>query len=113
MQVVFHLSSGDVDDWRHALGNVRNLLADDTADVDDVVLLVNGDAIRAVEAGSPVSTEVRALGETPVRCLGCRNSVSSRDMAATDLLANVDLVPSGVGELARLQDEGYAYLKVP
>ncbi|MFB6089904.1 MAG: DsrE family protein, partial [Halobellus sp.] len=108
MQAVFHLSSGDVDDWRRALANVRNLLGDDAVDVDDVVLVANGDAIRAFESGSPVSTEVRGFGETPVRCRGCRNSVDARDLAEADLLANVDLVPSGVGELARLQHEGYA-----
>jgi len=113
MKVVFHLSSDDVDDWQRAVGNVRNLLADDTVDVDDVVLLVNGDAIWAFEAGSLISTEVRALGETPVRCLGCRNSARSRDIPESDFLANVDLVPSGVGQLARLQEAGYAYIKVP
>lgn len=113
MKVVFHLSSDDVGDWEHALANVRNLLADDTADVDEVALLVNGDAIWAFESGSLVSTEVRALGETPVRCLGCRNSARSRDIPESNFLANVELVPSGVGELARLQEAGYAYIKVP
>ncbi|RLM59262.1 hypothetical protein DVK02_00475 [Halobellus sp. Atlit-31R] len=114
MQVVFHVSSGDVADWKHAVRNVRNLVDDDDGvDVDDVVLLANGDAIWLFEAGAPLSERIRGLGSTGVRCVGCRNALRAQDIAKSDLLSNVDLVPAGVSELARLQDEGYAYLKVP
>jgi len=113
MQVVFHVSSGNVDDWKHAVQNVRNLLEDETVDVDDAVLLANGGAIWLFEAGAPLSEKIRGLGSTGVRCVGCRNSVRGHDIAKSDLLSNVKLVPSGVGELTRLQSDGYAYLKVP
>jgi hypothetical protein len=112
MNAVFHLSSGDVSDWRHALANVRNLLDDDTAETDDVVLLANGDAVHLFVEGSPLSRAVRSL-DGDVRCLGCRNSLSGRDIPHSKLLSNVDAVPAGVGELTRLQHDGYAYLKVP
>jgi intracellular sulfur oxidation DsrE/DsrF family protein len=113
MRVVFHLSSGDVDEWRHTILNVRNLLDDGSVDVDEAVLLVNGDAIDLFGKRSPLSDRVRGLASAGVRCVGCRNSLAGRDRTRAGLLANVELVPSGVGELARLQDEGYAYLKVP
>ncbi|MDS0294842.1 DsrE family protein [Halogeometricum luteum] len=112
MKTVFHLTSGDVSDWRHALGNVSNLLDDGTVEVEEVALLINGDAIHLFTEGSPLAEEVRALGDD-VRCLGCRNSLTGRDIPESRLLANVESVPSGVGELTRLQSEGYAYLKVP
>ncbi|MDS0299095.1 DsrE family protein [Halogeometricum sp. S1BR25-6] len=112
MKTVFHLTSGDVDDWRRALGNVTNLLDDGTVEVEETVLLVNGDAIHLFAEGSPLAEDVRALGDD-VRCLGCSNSLTGRDIPESKLLANVDSVPSGVGELTRLQSDGYAYLKVP
>jgi hypothetical protein len=113
MRVVFHLSSGDVGDWRHALANVRNLLEDETVETSAVSLLTNGDAIYLFTEDSPLAADVRALAGDGVRCLGCSNSLSGRDLPESALLANVESVPSGVGELARLQDDGYAYLKVP
>ncbi|MFB6091941.1 MAG: DsrE family protein [Haloquadratum sp.] len=113
MKAVFHLSGVDVEEWREAIRTVRDLLADDSADVDDAVLLANGDAIWLFEAGSALSEQVRGLGSTDVRCVGCRRSLSERDIPKSDLLSNVDLVPSGAGELVRLQDDGYAYVKVP
>lgn len=112
MKSVFHLSSGDVGDWTHALANVNNLLDDGTVETDDVALLANGDAVHLFVQGSPLSAEVRALGGE-VRCLGCGNSLSGRDVPESKLLSNVETVPSGVGELVRLQDDGYAYVKVP
>lgn len=112
MDAVCHLSSGDVDDWEHALANVENLLDDDTIETGDVALLVNGDAIRLFTERSPFTRAVRALG-TEVRRLGCRNAVEARGIPTAELLASVELVPSGVGELTRLQHEGYAYMKVP
>lgn len=112
MDAVFHLSSGDVDDWRRALANVNNLLADDTVETDDVVLLANGDAVHLFVEGSPLSEDVRACAPE-VRCLGCSNSLSGRDIPDSKLLSNVDPVSSGVGELTRLQHDGYAYLRVP
>lgn len=112
MKTVFHLTSGDVGDWKHALGNVNNLLDDETVETEEVALLVNGDAIHLFAEGSPLAEDVRALGDD-VRCLGCRNSLTGRDIPESKLLANVDSVPSGVGELTRLQSDGYAYLKVP
>jgi hypothetical protein len=113
MRVVFHLSSGDVGDWRHALANVRNLLDDGTVEASDVALLANGDAIYLVTEDSPLAADVRALAGDDVRCLGCSNSLAGRDLPESALLANVETVSSGVGALARLQSDGYAYLKVP
>ncbi|QIB74763.1 hypothetical protein GL213_07025 [Halogeometricum borinquense] len=112
MKSVFHLSSGDVDDWQHALANVNNLLGDDTVEMDEVALLANGDAIYLFVERSPFSADVRAL-DGDVRCLACSNSLSGRSIPKSKLLSNVESVSSGVGALTRLQHDGYAYLKVP
>lgn len=37
--------------------------------------------------------------------------MESRDIEETELLAGVETAPAGVGELTRLQDAGYAYVK--
>lgn len=113
MNTVFHLSSGRVHDWSHALANVENLLADDSVDLSGVELLVNGDAVYLLTSGSVAADRVGALIDRDVRVCACRNSLDARSFVADNLLSGVDLVPSGVGELTRRQAEGYAYIKTP
>jgi hypothetical protein len=113
VNVVFHLSSGDVADWEHALANVRNLLDDGDADVDRVELVANGDAVRLLVLGSPLADRVRTLSDDGVVVAACRNSLSNRVIPDEELLEGVDPVTSGVGELSNRQAAGDVYLKVP
>ncbi|MCD2203935.1 DsrE family protein [Halobacterium sp. KA-6] len=41
----------------------------------------------------------------------CSNTIEGTDISEDDLIEGVELVSSGVGELTRLQNEGYAYIK--
>ncbi|WP_396612363.1 DsrE family protein [Haloferax sp. S1W] len=113
MNVTFHVSSGDVNDWKHALSNARNLLADETVETDAVTFLANGDAVYLLVEGAPVRDRVEALLEDGVRCCACRNSLQNRDIEPSSLVDEVVVVPSGVGELAKRQTAGDVYLKVP
>ncbi len=53
--------------------------------------------------------DLRAKG---VRFLICRNSLIAMNLAPSDLygVGQVDIVPSGVAELARLQGQGFVYI---
>ncbi|RDZ47525.1 hypothetical protein C5B86_00230 [Haloferax sp. Atlit-19N] len=113
MNVVFHVSSADLGDWRHAIRNVRNLLDDETVETDEVTLLANGDAALLFLADSPVRDRLDPLFEAGVRCCACRNSLDGRGFDADRLADGVEVVPSGVGELVARQAAGDAYLKVP
>jgi hypothetical protein len=111
MRAVFHPSSRAVHDWTRALVTVENLLADDTVDLADVELLVNGDAVFLLAADSVAAGRVGDHLDRGVRVCACRNSLDTRAFAAENLLDGVELVPSGVGEPTRRQAEGYAYIK--
>lgn len=110
MQVVFHHARRE--QAESALANVENLLAYDTEHVETVAVVANGDAVHTLIEGSEHADRVRGLAEADgVEFLACANSLDSRDIADDDLLTGVDTVPAGVGEVARLQHEGYAYVK--
>lgn len=110
MQVVFHHArQGEAES---ALANVENLLAYDTEHVETVSVVVNGDAVHTLTENSEHAERVQEIAEADgVEFLACTNSLESRDISADDLLAGVDTVPAGVGEVARLQHQGYAYVK--
>ncbi|MFC3478608.1 DsrE family protein [Halobacterium litoreum] len=110
MQVVFHHARRE--EAEHVLANVENLLGDDTVAVEDVAVVANADGVRTLTARSEHAIRVRTLREDDgVRFAACRNSLRSRDIEASALADGVETVPAGVGELARLQDDGYGYVK--
>ncbi|MFC5368821.1 DsrE family protein [Salinirubrum litoreum] len=116
MQTVFHVSSDDPADQRHALRNVVNLLADESVSGpdDDVVLVANGGAVRLfLSPTTPATATVADLRDAGVALYACGNSLRRLDASDADLLPGVERVPSGVGRLASLQQDGFGYLKVP
>ncbi|MFC6732938.1 MULTISPECIES: DsrE family protein [unclassified Haladaptatus] len=113
MNTVFHLSDGSDDAHGHALSNVENLLADDSIAVESVVLLTNGDGVSLSRTDGPRAERIDRLIRQGALIRVCLNSLRTRDMDASMLHPGVTVVPSGVGELTRLQSAGYAYIKTP
>lgn len=116
MRTVFHASSPDPNDHHHAMVNVLNLLADDTvsSEDDEVALVTNGGAIRMLLGPTSEHVDlVTRLREAGVALCVCGNALRGQGFSEADLLPGVAVVQSGVGELARLQAEGYGYVKAP
>jgi intracellular sulfur oxidation DsrE/DsrF family protein len=110
MKTVFHVSSPDSGDQQHAMINAANLLADESvySSGDEVVILANGAAVRMfVEETADHSDMVESLLDDGVSLRACGNALASMNATDDDLLAGVERVPSGSGELARLEDEGF------
>jgi len=113
MSTVFHFS-GDPAHQKHAVANVRNLLADDSTSVENVALVANGGGIRLVVADASEQAEaVAAVAAQGVEVLACHNSMDAFNYTESDLVEGVETVPAGVGELTKRQAAGYAYIKTP
>ncbi|MCO8244312.1 DsrE family protein [Haladaptatus sp. AB643] len=116
MKTVVHVSSPDPNDQREAVANTLNLVMDESVSApdDDVVVLANGAGIRMfVEATSALSELVEEMKNRDVALRACRNALRGMGATDDDLLPGVEGVPSGSGELAKLQAEGYGYIKAP
>ncbi|MFC7139898.1 DsrE family protein [Halosimplex aquaticum] len=108
MKAVFHHS--DADKHSQVLGNVENLLDDDTLDLESVALVANSGGLGLLTRDSDHRDGVEALQERGVDFKQCENTLEGTDVTPDDLLDGVELVSSGVGELTRLQSGGYAYI---
>lgn len=116
MQTVFHVSSPDSRDHRHAMTNASNLLDDDSVSSpeDDVAIVANGAGVRMFVAPTAAHRDsVEDLRERDVAMYACGVTLDGMGASSGDLLPGVERVSSGVGALARLQDEGYGYVKAP
>ncbi|WP_255196853.1 DsrE family protein [Halorarius litoreus] len=112
MNTVFHVTSGDPDDQARALSSVGNLLSDDTVALDDVAFVANSSAVRMFLRGATNAPQIRSLAENGVAFKACSNSLQRVDIAPEQLLGDVEVVSSGMGELTRLQSTGYAYIRL-
>ncbi len=116
MKTVLHVSSPHPDDQNHAAVNTLNLIGDEAvySEGDDVVVLANGAGVRMfVDTTAAHPEMIERLADRGVALRACRNALYGMGATDDDLLPGVSGVPSGSGELARLQDDGFGYIKAP
>ena len=110
-QAIFHLNEDDDEKVKMTLSNIENLI-DDLGRINvEVILVVNGKGVKVFEKGSNISQRVEKLRKLGVTFKICANSLASRGMVKEDLLDQVDIVGSGIGEIVRKQVDGWAYVK--
>jgi intracellular sulfur oxidation DsrE/DsrF family protein len=108
MKVLLHLNSGKVDKQSELLGNIKNLLEDQGPE--NIVAVINSDGVEIAEK-SEVEEILEGFPEK-VHIKICRNSLENREIKEEELINGVEVVPSAVGEIARLQEEGFDYIKI-
>jgi intracellular sulfur oxidation DsrE/DsrF family protein len=111
MKTVFHVSTPE--EVPVVVAKVENLLDDETVELDRVaVVLDDGETIAHLHADSEEADDLRDLLAEDVALKACSNAASHPSVSNSDLLDGVEVVSSGVGELTRLQDAGYAYVRL-
>jgi len=97
---------------RTAIGGAFALLRDPTVEIKDIVVVGNGSAVKAFIRGSKAEERVVQAVSSGIKLRACKNSLIGIGIDEKDLLNGVEVVPTGVGELSRLQDQGYAYIRI-
>ena len=99
-----------------AMNNINNHLHADANAIIVVVALATG--VRAFTfgaqdaSGRPFADWVDGLAAKGVEFRICQNSMNAFRLTAKDLIDNIQFVPSGVAEIARLQArEGFVYIR--
>lgn len=111
-KVLFHLDEGNGARVKMALNNVKNLIVDLGAKNAEVNLIANSEGVLAfLKVPGRHAEDVARLARLGVRFAICENSLEHMGLQKEALLDDVSFVPSGVGELARKQAEGWAYIR--
>lgn len=113
-KVVYHIS----DAATQALGGLRNvknhLDTDPTAQI-TVVSHANGVDFLMTDAmdrnGNPYEVAVQQLVKRGVTFEVCEITLQTRNLKHEQFIAEATFTPSGVVRLAKLQKQGYAYIK--
>ncbi|WP_433633586.1 DsrE family protein [Halomicrococcus sp. NG-SE-24] len=96
--------------------NAKNLLDDESVPIKDLVVLANGKGVQLYTPptdDNKFEGQITSLQDRGVTFRACGNAMEMLGLTKDDLLPRVERVPSGVGELARLQELGYGYIKTP
>jgi intracellular sulfur oxidation DsrE/DsrF family protein len=113
-KVIYHVNQGN-EQATDALRNINNHLAvDPTAKI--VVVTHSAGVDFLLEGaedknGNPYSGLVTPLAAKGVEFRVCKITLERRKIDPKKVIPEAKLVPSGVVEVTKLQQEGYAYLK--
>jgi uncharacterized protein len=119
-KVVYHINFGGGetgDGYRPAMTNIQNHI--DAVGVEnlEVMVVLHGDGLgllRSALDNQALQMDVTSLKTQNVEFRVCQITLDRRDISYEDDLFEVwedDIVPSGVAEVARLQQMGYAYIR--
>jgi intracellular sulfur oxidation DsrE/DsrF family protein len=113
-RVAYHLA--DADKVHFVLGNIENHIAGEGGPGKvEIVLVVHGPALlffRKSSATPDVRHRLSGLTQSGVGLAACGNTMKVQKLEVADLLPGfVKVDEGGVVKLARLQAEGYAYLR--
>lgn len=110
LKLVFHINENDR--WPFTLRSVRNFIR--AAEGHRAVVVANGGAVRSfsqLEADPNRMARIRGLEAEGVDFVVCEVALEERQVKEELIPDYVRTVPAGIVEIAKLQAEGYGYVK--
>ena len=109
-RVVVQVTDGDEAKWNLALNNIRNLQRGMEPDA-ELEVVAFGPSAALLKAGSPIAARIQEVVDAGGKVAVCKNTMAGMKLAESDMLPSVGFVPSGVVEVLRKQQQGYAYIR--
>ena len=116
-KVVYHINYNDEKQLNAALGNVKNHISAIGKDKIDVKVVMHGNGVDLLKiANTDLNMQQKVIGlkQDGVAFEVCNNTLVGKKINYKNDLFDVsekDIVPSGVAEVANLQQQGYVYIK--
>jgi intracellular sulfur oxidation DsrE/DsrF family protein len=112
-RVVFHVNVADEARWQEVLTNVENVQKAFGASSVEIEVVAHGAGIGLVQIkNATLRDRIATIEKTGPVFAACNNTLRKQQLTAADLTPGVRVVDSGVAELIRKQEEGFAYVKL-
>ena len=111
LRIVFQVSDGEIAKWNLALNNVRNVQTELPDDAPEIEVVAYGPGIGMLKGDSPIAARVADALKNGVKVVACENTMKNMKLGYADMLPNIGYVVAGVVEIARKQQQGFAYIK--
>ena len=110
-KVVIQVSDADPAKWALALNNASNIQQDLGADQVAIEIVAYGPGIGLLKLESVLGARVSEAIAAGVSVQACENTLRNQKLVRDDMLPRIGYVPSGVVQLMKRQQEGYAYIR--
>ena len=110
-KMVVQVSDSNPATWNLALNNIKNVQKDLGKDNVELELVAYGPGIGMLKADSEVANRIDDAVDSGVHVMACQNTMHGQKLTKEDMNAKIGYVPSGVVEILRRQQAGYAYLR--
>ncbi len=117
-QIVFHVDENDPKLMNMTLNNVQNVTAyfESIGDTVEIQVVAYGPGLNMFRDISPVADRIATLSLeldniTFAACGNTMRKMEAKTGAPIELLAEAEVVPSGVVQLVMLQEAGWSYIR--
>lgn len=111
-RVIIELTAESASEWQSVLNHVENLQKAFGTERTEIELVAHGAALAMLQKTNAVQSErIAKIAATGVKFAACENTMRRMKVQRSDLFDSVSTVDSGVAELVRKQEAGWAYLK--
>ena len=110
-RVLFAITSPDQADWQLTLNNVRNLISGLAPEAVEIEIVAYGPGIAFLKKEGADAAEIQRLEAQHVHFVACGNAMKKQHLEASDMVAGSEVVPAGIVEVVRKQEQGWTYIK--
>ena len=110
-RALFQVTDNDPARWNLILNNMNFLREGVGGEGAEIELVAYGPGILMLKADSPVKARVAEAIKAGVKVNVCQNTMSVMTFKQADMLPDVGYVPSGVVEVMKKQQQGWAYIR--
>jgi intracellular sulfur oxidation DsrE/DsrF family protein len=110
-RAVFQVTENDPARWNLILNNMQNLRDGVGSEGIEIELVAFGPGIFMLKADSPVKARLAEALKSGVKVNACQHTMNGMKLVPADMAPDIGYVPSGVVEVLRKQQQGWAYIR--
>ena len=110
--VVFQMSEAEGPAWNSLVLHVNNTMKSlaETGGAEVEVVFYGPGLLMLTKAGKAFEEPLKQLADNGVKLIACRNAMKNRNVKTEDLFPFASQVDSGIAEMVRKQEQGWAYI---
>ncbi|MEO6361610.1 MAG: DsrE family protein [Caldimonas sp.] len=110
-KALFQVTDNDPARWNLVLSNINNLRDGVGSEGVDIELVAYGPGLLMLKSDSSVKQRIADALKSGVKVNGCENTMKVMKFTHGDMLPDIGYVPSGVVEVMKKQQQGWAYIR--
>jgi intracellular sulfur oxidation DsrE/DsrF family protein len=110
-RALFTVTENDPARWNLILNNMHAIGEGVGSEGIEIELVAYGPGVLMLKSDSSVTQRLAEATKAGVKINACQNTMNGMKLTPSDMLTDIGYVPSGVVEVMRKQQQGWAYIR--